>query len=959
MSVSFLYPAALFALLLLPLLALPFAGRGATTRTSSFWLGLGLRAAVLFGLVLALAGMQLVRTVGDLSVVFVLDHSDSVSQAEQQRAEAYVRAALGSLQAGDRAALVVFGENALVERLASEEPTLATVASIPRTARTDIAAALRLALALFPEESNKRLVLLSDGLENAGRAGDLVDLARARGVRIDVVSLQPPTGQVEAYLDVLEAPASVRQGQGFEAVAVVQSTLAGPATLRLFADGTLVATRSVTLQAGENRLGFALTADEPGFHRYSAELEAAADTLPQNNAATAFTVVQGPPRVLLVEGNAGDGDNLLAALASAGIVAERLAPPALPGDLTVLAGYDALYLVNVPAASLPDAAMNALPAYVRDLGRGLVMIGGPDSYGAGGYLRTPLEKALPVDMDVRSRTQEPNLALVFVLDKSGSMGRCHCDDPNALPGSYARVESGLSKVDIAKDAVLQAARAVGPQDYLGIVAFDQQALWALPPEVLAEADIIQERIGGLQAEGQTNVYAGLAEAEAALVKTDARLKHIVLVTDGWSRSFQYAALAQRLQAEGITLSVVAAGDGSATYLEQLAVEGGGRYYPARNMAEVPALFFKETVEAQGRYIVEEPFLPAPASTTPILRGLDLTRLPALWGYNGTTPKATARVALVSSQGDPILATWQYGLGHAVAWTSDARGQWATEWVRWDGFSTFVAQMANWVLPQPADAGLQTTFASDGGGTLLEVTSTDAAGRPRDLLETEATIVGPDQRSQRIALSQMAPGRYRGQVLAAEPGVYLAQVRQQEPDGTPVASATSGLVVPYSPEYKLLNPEAGVLAELARATGGQELADPAQAFARLPQPAARSQPIWPALLLAAALLFPFDVAVRRLRLSRADGERFLAWARVTLARRPLEAGRRAPRALGALFAARERARRPRVARAAQVSPPAAGQPEAGGFHGAPAAAPTSETMTERLRKAKERSRRGRP
>jgi len=265
---------------------------------------------------------------------------------------------------------------------------------------------------------------------------------------------------------------------------------------------------------------------------------------------------------------------------------------------------------------MPTAAMNVLPSYVRDLGRGLVMIGGQDAFGAGGYLRTPVETALPVDMEVRSRTQEPNLALVFAIDKSGSMGRCHCDNPSALPGQYVRVESGLSKVDIAKDAVMQAASLLGRTDYIGVVAFDSNALWALQVQTLAEPSIIQNKIGGMRPEGQTNVYAGLSEAEAALAKTPARLKHVLLLTDGWSRSGDYEALAHKMQDEGISLSIVAAGGGSALYLEQLARTGGGRYYAAPTMSDVPKLFFKETVEAIGSYVIEEPFYPLPGSTTP-------------------------------------------------------------------------------------------------------------------------------------------------------------------------------------------------------------------------------------------------------------------------------------------------------------------------------------------------------
>lgn len=956
MSLSFLYPTTLYTLLLLPLLlALPFIGRRSLPRTFSFWLGLALRALVLLGLILGLAGAQLVRPVYNTTVVFVVDRSDSVPQAEQKRAEAFIRASLAAMRPGDRAAVVAFGENALVDRLASEEATLAPIVSVPRTSRTNLASALRLALALFPEETHKRVVLLSDGLENAGRAADLTELAAARGVQIDAVPLNPPTGQAEAYLDALQAPAAVRKGQAFEVVAVVRSTVRGPATLRLFGDGKLIATRELTLQEGNNRVSFSLTADPDsgsGFRRYTAELQSAGDTLLQNNTAAAFTVVYGPPRLLVVENTPGDADNLMVALKSANIEAERISPVELPGDLASLSSFDAVFLVNVPAKAIPDAAMNMLPSYVRDLGRGLVMIGGPDSFGAGGYLRTELEKALPVEMEVRSRTQEPNLALVFVIDKSGSMGKCHCDNPNLLPGQYARVESGLSKVDIAKDAVMQSASLLGRTDYIGVVAFDSSALWALRLQELLDPASVQEHIGGLRAEGQTNIYAGLSEAEAALARVDARLKHVILLTDGWSSHGEFDALARKMQDEGITLSIVAAGGGSATYLRQLAEDkGGGRYYAAPTMTDVPQLFFKETIKAVGSYIIEQPFYPLPAGATPILNGLDVSSLPALLGYNGTTLKSTAQAALVSDQGDPLLATWRYGLGRAAVWTSDMKGQWASDWVAWDKFNTFAAQLANWVLPQPADEEMTAAITSDGAQTIIEVSG-------RDFLETQATLVGPELVSQTVTLAQVAAGHYRAELPVSESGTYLMQVVQRDADNTPVAGTTAGMVIPYSPEYKISQSLEGSqkLQSLAHATGGQMIAEPALAFAPFARPATHTQPIWPAMLLAAALLFPLDVAARRLRLTRADAQKLLAWARSPFQRR---AAAPRPRVLGALFAARERAfRRSNIQapeRASVRLEPPKTQDAGGAAKQSPPPPSSPEEMAERLRQARDRAR----
>ncbi len=911
MQISFSNPNVLWTLLFFPpLLLLPFLGRAGAT--SSFglrrWLGLGLRALIGLGLVLSLAGAQWVQPVDDLTVVFVLDLSDSVPAAEQERAEEFVRQAVGAMPDGARAAVVAFGEDALVERLASEERDLPPVASVPRSGRSDIGAAIRLALALFPEDSQKRLVLLSDGLENVGDARAQADLTAIRGVEIAVVPLLAPLAEQEAYLADLEIPSAVRQGQSFGLTVVVESSLAQQATLHLLGDGQLLASQTVDLEPGSNRVGLSLTAEGTGFHRYQVELLPSLDSLPQNNLASDFSVVYGPPQVLLVEGETGEADALGRALTSAEVDVTVIEPNLLPTDLASLSRYDAVVLVDVPADALPDGTLESLPVYVRELGRGLVMVGGEQGYGAGGYLRTPLEAALPVDMDVRSRSKEPNVALVLAVDKSGSMGRCHCDDPSALPGEYERVETGLPKVDIAKDAVMMASEALGPLDYLGVVAFNENAYWALQVQQLVDATTLQNAVGSLQAEGQTNIFAGLIQAEDALVATEARVKHIILLTDGWSHSGDYEALTQRLEEEGITLSIVAAGSGSAEYLRQLAEAGGGQYYPAPTMQNVPQIFLKETVRAVGSYIIEEPFYPLPAGTTPVLQGLDPTTLPPLLGYNGTTPKSTAQVALVSPKGDPVLAQWQYGLGRAVAWTSDLKGQWATDWVGWKRFNTFAAQLVGWTLPEPANEGMQVSARLDGAEALLTVDAFDEQGRPRDLLQTEANLIGPDLSSQTVELEQTAAGRYQGSAQVSEPGTYLVQVVQRDQAGEPVAQRTTGLAVPYSPEYKRTGQGDSLLTDLARATDGGLLASTQAAFAPTRQPASRSRPLWPALLLLAALLFPLDVAARRLRLTPADWRRLLDWMRARLRGRQAESETLEPVLLGDLFQARERARR---------------------------------------------------
>ncbi|MFQ5854679.1 MAG: VWA domain-containing protein [Anaerolineae bacterium] len=922
MRLSFVYPEALWLLVLLPAVAtLALIGRQRLPVIRR-WISLLLRLIILAAVILALAGTQIVRPVDELTTIFLVDASDSVSPEEQARAEEFIRLSMQHMRPGDQTAVVVFGENALVERLPSDDARLSPIASLPTATRTNIGAAIQLGLALFPEDAEKRLVLLSDGQQNIGQARvqantstlrqaqDTVGLsagpstrlrtglAAARGIEIDVVPLSPPASNAEVIFAGLHAPSGVRVGQRVELTAVIASTVSTAARLRVFGDNQLLEERSVQLTPGLNRFAVPLTAQEQGFRRYRAHIESADDTRPQNNQAAAFSIVHGPPRVLVVANAADEAAALTSVLDAAQLNPTLITPASLPTDLTELASYDTIVLVDVPAESLPSGAMETLPAFVRDLGHGLVMVGGETSYGAGEYLRTSIEKALPVDMDVRSRTEEPNVALVMAVDKSGSMGRCHCDDPR---GPSVRSEIGIPKVDIAKQAVIGASSVMGRFDYLGVVAFDEKARWVLETQPLVSLDVLESSIAGFGAERGTNIMAGLDQAFQNLQGLEARIKHVILITDGWTNAGGYDTLVREMYDQGITLSIVAAGRGSADYLQRLAEEGGGRYYPATTMDEIPRIFLKETIRAVGSYIIEEEFRPLVSAPSPILTGLSAETLPDLRGYNGTTPKEAAVVALVSPQGDPVLAHWQYGLGRAVAWTSDLTGRWAAKWLDWADFPAFAAQLISWTLPAPQPQTLASDIRLNGNEAVIVAEAFDlstgpasspstglggasggtsgrrTAGRPRNFLDATARIIAPDLSMTEVKLQQTAAGRYEGRLPVSQVGSYLVQIQQAD-DNTPAISQTTGFVVPYSPEYTTLTIDATLLREIAATTGGRVGIEPPDAFAHTLEAVERTQPIWTWLLLAAAMLFPLDVAIRRVMVTAKDLQAASDWVR---------------------------------------------------------------------------------
>jgi uncharacterized membrane protein len=901
MGLAFDAPLAL--LLLVPAVALTYGLHVASRRRLGAGrrrVALAIRTVLLSALVFALAGFQLVLPVDRLATVFVVDLSDSVGNAGREDALAFLRETLAEKPDDDVAGIVAFGREALVERLPSDLTEIDRLASTPVKTATDIGAALRLAVALFPDDAQKRIVLLSDGNDTTGGGQAEAALAATQGVQIETRRIGP--GNVdEVLIERLTTPSTATLGESIEATAEIRSSVAQTATVRLFADGALVATLPVELDAGVTRVTFDVTPSEAGFHTFRAVVEAARDTFSQNDRADSNTIVKGEPRTLILAGNDTVAAELVAALESQFQLVDSIVPETLPTDFASLATYDSIVLVDVQRLRLSDRQLAALQVYVRDLGRGLVMIGGPESYGAGGYQRTPIEETLPVDMGVRDRQKQPDIALVVVIDQSGSMAACHCNTFNQGGGGGTGI-GGVQKVDIGKEAILRAAAALTERDELGVVSFNEAAHWVVRTQPLGGVEDLQGSIAGIRADGQTNIFAGLDQAVESLEGAVATRRHIILLTDGWSSSGQYDEILARMKAAGITLSTVGAGGGSNPFLEGLAQQGGGRFYNAANPSSIPDIFLKETQQVSGQQIVEEAFFPIQTSSSPILRGLE-DGLPQLRGYNGTTIKPAAQSVLVTARDDPLLAQWQYGLGRSVAWTSDATGRWAKDWVAWPGFNRFFSQLVSWTFPGEETGGIEATFESEGARTGLHVESVEADGSPRDFYSTTAVVVGPDLEPRTVNLVQIAPGVYEAPLGEIDPGAYAVRVTQTKPGSSPLGR-TVGLVAQTPAEYRVLGANESVLAALRTASGGNAIESPLDPWRHDLTTTDTFTELWPLLLILALLLWPLDIALRRMSLGRRELAAARGWVRDIGRRRRATARRTA--AGESLLAARERA-----------------------------------------------------
>jgi len=918
MGVRFETPA--WLLLLIPALFLTFIPHLATRRrigTVRRRIALAIRTIVVAALVLALSGFQLVLPVDRLATVFVVDLSDSVGTEGRETALAFLRESLAVMPEGDAAGVVAFGKDALVERLPEELRAIDRLRSTPVTAATDIGGALRLASALFPDEMQKRIVLISDGNDTTGHGQLEAALAAARGIQVEtrIAGLED---RDEVVVERLQTPSTARLGESIEAVASILSSVAQLATVRLYADGQLAATQGVNLVQGANGLVFEIKPAEAGFHTFRVVVEAAMDTFSQNNRADSNTIIKGEPQILVLAGNTDVAVELVGALRTEGQNVDSIIPEALPTDFGSLATYDSVVVVDVPRIRLNDRQLGALQVFVRDLGRGLVMVGGPDSFGAGGYTKTPLEETLPVDMGVRNRQQQPDVALVVVIDKSGSMDACHC---NSFQGGGGGGQlQGVRKVDIGKEAILRAAAALTERDEFGVVAFDESAHWVVQTKPLGQVSDLQGLLAGINPLGTTNIYSGLDQAVGSLEKAAATRRHIILLTDGWSRSGQYDEILARMKKAGITLSTVGAGGGANPFLQELATRGNGRFYAAANPASIPDIFLKETEQVAGQQIIEEAFFPIQTSSSPILRGLD-QGFPQLFGYNGTTAKSAAQTVLVTARDDPLLAQWQYGLGRSVAWTSDSTGRWATSWLSWPGFTKFFSQAVGWTFPGEETGGIEATFEVKDGRTTLHVQSVESDGSPRDFYTTSAVLVGPDLEPVAADLDQVAPGVYEKDLGEIGSGAYAVRITQIRP-GSAALGRTVGLVAPVAAEYRLLGANQPFLATLRAATDGREILTPLEPWRHDLTLTSSFTELWPWLLILALLLWPLDVALRRVSIGRRELAGARAWMGETWRRRRATAPRTA--ATSEMLASRDRAAGA-ASRAAMLRGLAAGEP----------------------------------
>jgi Ca-activated chloride channel homolog len=813
-----------------------------------------IRGAVLAALAVALINPRIFRAATALDVILGVDLSRSVGQEGREKAMEVLDAARRVKRADSRTGVLTFGRAPEWESLPRENIPPADFSSRSERDETDIQAALQAAVAQVGEGRQGKILLISDGNENRGETARVIPLLRSQGVEVWTLPVSLSRGRNEIYLSDLTMPRQVDSAEGFEIHGSIESLRDAPARVRLLRDGALHSERTLQLKAGSNSIAFRDSLTERGNHTYELLVESPDDTLAENNLLQGVVSVKGPPRVLLLSGQAESQRVISKVLQVQGYAVVESSPSAHALSLSELSAYDLLVLDNVPAFQLSHAKMETIEKYVRDLGGGLLVVGGSQSYGAGGYFRTPLERILPVDMRPPARLEMPHVALLFVLDKSGSMG--------------AGAE-GSTKLDLAKAAAIAAADIMNPTDQVGILAFDASWDWTLPFRQVGKGEWISERLSSLQSDGGTDLYKAMVEAYRGIAGKQAAIKHVIVLSDGLTDKADFHSLAARMARDGITVSTVSVGnDADVQLMADIAKDGKGRGYVALDPETIPQIFTTETLLISRDLLIEKPVTPSIVASAGPLKGVAQNNLPALRGYVLTYPKPRAEL-LMRVDKDPLLVAWRYGVGRVMAFTSDLSGRWGKDWVQWQGFPQWASQLARDTMRKVLETKTRTDFAADGESIKVVTDLVSREGKFLNFLKLKANVTTPNQASQEQSLQQSAPGRYEGKFTPAAQGIHFVTLYAEGngADG-PVPIATVPYIAPYPKEYRELKPNLSLLSRLAEETGGEML--DGEKFARglerlykpTPGKARHGSDTWWALACGGLALFLADLVLRQ-------------------------------------------------------------------------------------------------
>lgn len=798
------------------------------------------RSIVVIMLILSISGISITQYADTTTTIFAVDLSAS-TKSSQNKVKEFLKSADLERSSDDITGVVCFGENSQVEQSPSTNGISVDFNSYINDKNTNIANALKLSLSVIPETTKKHIVLITDGNENIGDA--ISQVKTIKDTKIDIYSSAYEITD-EVQLTKINVSEFINKGVEYEINLKIDSLVDTKTNVKLYKGNSVIANTTVDVRKGENNIVFSDISDVGGGIIYRGEIEPEIDTLTENNKSYAYCYVEDVPSILILQQN-GSGEEIKKILDNSNVSVTLMESISAPSEMNYLNLYDCVIIADIPKSKFPQNFLENLESFVKTTGGGLIVTGGENSYALGEYFNTPLETILPVDMQLKTDSETPDLAMIMLIDRSGSMDS----------GEY-----GISRLELAKEAVIRSIYELKPEDTIGVIAFDDIATWSVDIQKVGEnSEGIKNSVANIQPGGGTSILPSLEEAYATIRNVDAKLKHIILLTDGQAEKSGYDGVIENMRREGITLSTIAVGSGADTkLLERLAKQSGGRYYFSNEFTDLPQIFAKETILAGKEYLNNETFYPVEGDYSAIMGGIEAVS--QLDGYIATTAKSRADVILKSEKDDPILAAWQYGIGRSVAWTSDMNGKWSSKWLSSDEGVEIFRNTVSWAMRK------QTGMEDIEIDTIIKEESTELNLKMNynsEIKNINASIISENNKTYNVDFETVAPGQYRGELDTNEEGAYITTLSIENKNGE-VSLINTGFNLPYSKEYDITEIGKGdnLMKRLVSLTNGRIITSPKDVFIGEIDNVYMDKDISSIFIVISLIILLIDIAIRR-------------------------------------------------------------------------------------------------
>lgn len=800
-----------------------------------------LRGALVAALAVAYARPVHLSESAAPAVVFLADGSASLD-AESYTAMGDKIEGYWDMRGDSPSFLVSFDEHARLlakaqKRRVSIEPRQAGLA-------TDLASAMRFAYGLFPADYDKRMVIFSDGMETKGDALAEADRARDLGIQIWTVPTQDRSS-LEVMMDGIEAPGSTRKDKATQVQALISSNRFAKARVSLMKDGSRVSVKPMRLQNGKNRQEFKVKFSRPGWHRLSALVAAKGDRFSENNTWSKMIWVIASPRILLVQKNE-EANPLREILQNADWELSAATPDSMPSSVKELANYDLIVLDDLELGKLSAKLVSKLRTSVEDFGCGLLVTAGQGASDLADPGRKPIEQLIPLEFKQVKKKEQIPAAMVFVTDRSSSMARG-------------------GKFSILLRAVADTLGRIKDTAQVSVVMFDDFPETVVALTEAKNRDKIRKIVLSQRVGGGTSIYPALKAAHKELKKSAAKLKHIILLSDGQSMSMydHYGYIVDKIASDNITITSVALGkDADQVELKRIAARTGGRFYFTDNISNVPKIFARETENITETNVIEQPIKVKRAKLVQALSGIDFSSSPALGGYIPSEALPTAEVLLVSSdRSEPILARWRYGLGRVMVLATDAQGAWSGGWTSWPQFSELWPRLADDTLRKTPPGRLVMSAEADSKEATVTV-AVPVQGHNLEQIPPTLTARDPQGKLEKIHMIRRGLGLYRARFPLAQTGAYALETRRLSLQGTKEVTFAS-VSRAYPEEFLSAGTNTELLSQIARHTGAGLNPDPETIFRDGRHKRETTKDLWQYFLLAALGIFLSEVLIRRL------------------------------------------------------------------------------------------------